>query len=96
MKVGIWDGVAKLLPEILEKDPFALNELPAALMPPAFHDLRRAFATANAANLDADELQRLMRHKCFTTTQRYVNMAQRVNAAVGKLSVPARLQQLAT
>jgi integrase len=59
-----------------------------------FHDLRRAFATANAANLDADELQRLMRHRCFTTTQRYVNMAQRVNAAVGKLAVPARLQKV--
>jgi integrase len=59
-----------------------------------FHDLRRAFATANAASLDADELQRLMRHRCYSTTQRYVNMAQRVNAAVDKLAVPARLQKV--
>ncbi|BBO32111.1 tyrosine-type recombinase/integrase [Lacipirellula parvula] len=61
-----------------------------------FHDLRRAFATANAATLAADELQRLMRHRCFATTQKYVSMAARVNAAVDKLVVPARLQKVAT
>lgn len=60
-----------------------------------FHDLRRAFATTNAATLDADELQRLMRHRCFKTTQRYVNMSQRVNAAVDKLVVPPRLRKAA-
>ena len=53
-----------------------------------FHDLRRAFATMNAANLSGDVLQRLMRHKSYTTTQRYINLASQVNSSVAALFVP--------
>lgn len=53
-----------------------------------FHDLRRAFATVNAEMMTADSLQTLMRHKSYTTTQRYINLAQQVNRAVEKIHVP--------
>jgi integrase len=53
-----------------------------------FHDLRRAFATMNVARLSAVELQRLMRHKSFETTKRYIDMAQSMNRVVDKLHVP--------
>ena len=53
-----------------------------------FHDLRRAFATMNAARLSADQLQTLMRHKSYQTTQRYINMANQIDEAVVKLHVP--------
>jgi integrase len=53
-----------------------------------FHDLRRAFATLNAENMTADALQRLMRHRSYSTTQRYVNLAHQVTQAVENLRVP--------
>ncbi|MDP6722559.1 MAG: hypothetical protein QGF59_28105, partial [Pirellulaceae bacterium] len=56
-----------------------------------FHDLRRAFATANAETLSAGELQALMRHKSYTTTQRYINMASSIRRTAEKLHVPAIL-----
>jgi len=40
-----------------------------------FHDFRRGFATENAGNVSASELQTLMRHSSYATTQRYINMA---------------------
>lgn len=58
-----------------------------------FHDLRRAFATLNAATMTADALQRLMRHKSYTTTQRYINLADQVNQAVENLHVPDVLKR---
>ena len=58
-----------------------------------FHDLRRAFATCNADRLTADALQTLMRHKSYTTTQRYISMAKQVDEAVGKLFVPDVLRK---
>ena len=57
-----------------------------------FHDLRRAFATVNAETLSADALQSLMRHKSYTTTQRYINMAHQLNRAVESLHVPEVLK----
>jgi integrase len=57
-----------------------------------FHDLRRAFATMNAPALSADALQKLMRHKSYTTTQRYINLAGQLQTAVGALHVPAVLK----
>jgi integrase len=53
-----------------------------------FHDFRRAFATMNADKLSADALQSLMRHKSYTTTQRYINLARQMDAAVAALHVP--------
>jgi integrase len=53
-----------------------------------FHDLRRAFATMNATRLTADQLQALMRHKSYTTTQVYINMARQIDDAVNVLYVP--------
>lgn len=53
-----------------------------------FHDLRRAFATANAETLTPDALQALMRHKSYTTTQRYINISRQLNRAVAGLQVP--------
>jgi integrase len=53
-----------------------------------FHDLRRAFATQNAPRLTADALQKLMRHKSYTTTQRYISMSTQLDEAVDRLFVP--------
>lgn len=53
-----------------------------------FHDLRRAFATQNAPRLTADALQKLMRHKSYTTTQRYISMATQLDESVDRLFVP--------
>jgi integrase len=58
-----------------------------------FHDLRRAFATVNAASLSADALQKLMRRRSYSTTQRYINMADQLNRAVDVLHVPGVLQR---
>jgi integrase len=60
----------------------------------SFHDLRRAFATCNAGRLTGDELQALMRHKSYQTTQLYINMARQMEEVVGKLDVPEVLKGL--
>ena len=57
-----------------------------------FHDLRRAFATLNAETMTADALQSLMRHRSYSTTQRYINLANQVNRAVEGLHVPEVLR----
>ena len=59
-----------------------------------FHDLRRAFATVNAEKLTADALQALMRHKSYSTTQRYINIARQLNRAVDSLYVPDVLRKV--
>jgi integrase len=58
-----------------------------------FHDLRRAFATMNADKLTPDALQALMRHKSYLTTQKYINMARQMDAAVAGLHVPDVLKK---
>ena len=75
-------------------DEFAMIQDAAGVRPEGpkrrygFHDLRRAFATMNAGRLTPDVLQSLMQHKAYQTTQRYINMAQQLNAAVPTLYVP--------
>jgi integrase len=59
-----------------------------------FHDLRRAFATMNADKLTPDALQALMRHKSYQTTQKYINMARQMDAAVASLHVPEVLRRM--
>ncbi len=61
-----------------------------------FHDLRRAFATMNADKLTPDALQALMRHKSYSTTQLYINLARQMDAAVAGLHVPDVLRRSAT
>ncbi len=41
-----------------------------------FHDFRRGFATNNASTLSPAQLQRLMKHSDFSTTQRYIDYAK--------------------
>jgi integrase len=53
-----------------------------------FHDLRRAFATMNAANMTREALQALMRHQSPLTTAGYINFAQQLAPAVANLHVP--------
>src|SRR5262249_28220563 len=57
-----------------------------------FHDFRRAFATMNADKLTPDALQALMRHKSYSTTQRYIAIARQMDAAVASLHVPEVLR----
>lgn len=54
-----------------------------------FHDLRRGFATVNAASMNLFELQSLMQHRSLTTTQGYVNMANQLTRTVQNLFVPS-------
>ncbi len=53
-----------------------------------FHDFRRAYATENATELPPTVLQKLMRHKSFSTTQQYINMSPHLDEAVKKVHVP--------
>lgn len=59
-------------------------------VPGAFHRLRLGFASANVDNLDADLLQRPVRHRLGATTKPYIAMAKRVKRAgtADKLRVP--------
>ncbi|MEO1496192.1 MAG: site-specific integrase [Planctomycetota bacterium] len=63
----------------------------------AFHRFRFGFANANVDNLDADVLQRLMRHQDAKTTRHYVNMAERMKrqGTAERLHVPAVLAKKA-
>ncbi len=72
------------------------HECTAACHVYGFHDLRRAFATVNEETLTANALQRLMRHKSFTATQRYINMAQMLKRSTEKIFVPDVLRRTST
>jgi integrase len=54
-----------------------------------FHDVRRAARTYNATRMTAVALQKMMRHKSFSTTLQYINAAPQLNEAAEKVWVPA-------
>ena len=68
----------------------ALKVAAGVEFPGAFHRFRFGFANANVDSLDADLLQKLMRHQAASTTRRYINAAERMKRAgtAAKLHVP--------
>jgi integrase len=57
-----------------------------------FHDLRRGFATVNAKGMKPEVLRKLMRHKSYTTTLRYINLAEQVDDAAKAIKIPELLK----
>ncbi|QDU60449.1 site-specific tyrosine recombinase XerC [Planctomycetes bacterium Pan216] len=53
-----------------------------------FHDLRRAFATMNYDRMTGDELQKLMRHQSYATTQRYIKLGGKLRSKAADIFVP--------
>jgi len=60
-----------------------------------FHALRRGYATLNADSLPAPVLQRKMRYRSFTTTLRYIGLADKMKRAAEKVYVPEFLARRA-
>jgi len=58
-----------------------------------FHDFRRAFATTNAKNMKPEVLQQMMRHKSYTTTLGYINLAEQMQDAAKSIRTPATLSR---
>lgn len=61
--------------------------------PMAFTFLRRSYATLNADSMPAVVLQKKMRHKSFTTTLRYIGLADKMKNAADKVYVPGLLEK---
>jgi len=57
-----------------------------------FHSLRRAYATMNADTMPMPVLQRKMRHKSMSTTQRYIEIAGKMKRATEAVYVPEFLK----
>ena len=58
-----------------------------------FHAFRRGYATLNAERMPAPVLQKKMRHKSFTTTLRYIGLADKLRKATDDVYVPEFLQK---
>lgn len=60
-----------------------------------FHDLRRSFASVTAGQVDAKLLQKLMRHKDYSTTLRYINSREQLRDVTETFVTPnlARLAE---
>jgi hypothetical protein len=50
----------------------------------------------NADRMSGDALQALMRHKSYSTTQRYINLGRQLDTVVASLHVPDVLKSKAT
>jgi integrase len=61
-----------------------------------FHALRRAYATLNVDVLPAAVLQRKMRHRSFTTTLRYIEVANKMKRSAENVHVPEVLKRKQT
>lgn len=60
-----------------------------------FHAIRRAYATLNCDTMSASVLQAKMRHKSFSTTQRYISLANKMKQASQSVFVPEFLRKTA-
>ena len=60
-----------------------------------FHALRRGYATLNADSMAAPVLQKKMRHKSFSTTLRYIGLADKMKVATEAVHVPEFLRKAA-
>lgn len=73
----------------------ALKAAAGVEFPGAFHRFRFGFANANVDHIDADLLQKLMRHQSAATTRIYINAAARMkrSGVAERLHVPAVLKK---
>jgi len=71
-----------------------LNEHSPGCFLYGFHDARRGFATYVGNELGRDQLQKMMWHKSYTTTQRYIDNAAGMCEVPSQLKAPAGLDKL--
>lgn len=74
------------------RDPRPHEECTDACHLYGFHAVRRSYATLNADSMPAAVLQKKMRHKSFTTTLRYIGLADKMKKATEKVYVPEFLR----
>jgi integrase len=81
----------------LSADFDRLKDAAGVVMPGQFHRLRYGFATYNAGVLDRDVLQRVMQHASSATTQRYINVVERMRQTkvADRIYVPSILKRVA-